>query len=365
MIRNERLTVLFMAKDNQNPYVEILKNSLESIDIDVQDVDWPVLFPLTRTAIASSDRSVMQLDWLYRFYISDGYTGSKFVDDVITIYRATLLLLDLIIVKFLPITIVWTIHNKYHHEQKYQRTERIINETLLWVADSTTVKCEEARDIILNTYRNAQYQDPEIISDGSYINTYTNTVSKREARKDIDVLEDEFIYLFFGMVREYKGIPELIDAFDELSIKDAQLWIVGKPRPEEFGQYLQELVKGVDGVHLVFNYVPDDRIQYYLNMADVLVLPYRDILNSGSTHLGMSFGLPIIAPQIGCIPATVSDDNRKFLYGDGEKALKRKMEIAYSTGTIELTGRSNFEKASRQEWVETAKNLVEVYESVL
>lgn len=56
---------------------------------------------------------------------------------------------------------------------------------------------------------------------------------------------------------------------------------------------------------LVPGQVPDDRMQVFLRAADVLVLPYRDVLTSGSAILGMTFGLPVIAPRIGCLPETL------------------------------------------------------------
>ncbi|MEZ4597387.1 MAG: glycosyltransferase [Chloroflexota bacterium] len=48
--------------------------------------------------------------------------------------------------------------------------------------------------------------------------------------------------------------------------------------------------------------VPDDRMQVFLRAADVMVLPYRDVLTSGSAILAMTFGLPVVAPRIGCLP---------------------------------------------------------------
>ena len=124
---------------------------------------------------------------------------------------------------------------------------------------------------------------------------------------------------FVGQVRAYKGIPELLIAFGKLGAfgklegfgnlsvfgkleGEAQLLIAGKPIPPEDAPQLEALAARDPRVRLELGFVADDRLQLFLKTADLIVLPYRQILNSGSALLALSFDRPLLAPAIGSLP---------------------------------------------------------------
>ncbi len=67
---------------------------------------------------------------------------------------------------------------------------------------------------------------------------------------------------------------------------------------------------------LALETIPDDQMQVYLRAADAVVLPYRDVLSSGSAILAMTFGQPVIAPAIGCLPESLGSEGT-ILYDAG------------------------------------------------
>ena len=344
----------------ENPYMKMLIGSLRDRGTTVLTPEIPFLFPLTRIALGNRDADVIQLDWVYGYYITDE-TGVGPLDAALTAVRTITFLLDLLIVSLLPVSIVRTVHNKHHHEQKYRRTERIVNELLFWIADAVTVKCHAAAEIIADAYRVPEAETLDVIPDGNYIPAYENRVSREQARAELSIPEDAFVYLFFGLVREYKGIPELIDAFGRLEAPNAELWIVGNPHTDELERELSAMASETGSVETVFEFVPDGRIQYYMNAADAFVLPYRSILNSGSAYLGLSYGVPIIAPTIGCLPESLPPEN-EFLYDPTERnALGRELKRAYDHPSLESIGRENYEYAVEQDWGTTAEAIARVY----
>jgi glycosyltransferase involved in cell wall biosynthesis len=104
------------------------------------------------------------------------------------------------------------------------------------------------------------------------------------------------VVLFFGLLRPYKGVETLIDAFNDN--EGAELWIVGMPRmPLES---LRELAAGVRGrIRFVPRFVDDAEIPALFRRADVVVLPYRAIDQSGVLYTALAFGKPIVVTSVG------------------------------------------------------------------
>ncbi len=108
------------------------------------------------------------------------------------------------------------------------------------------------------------------------------------------------VILFFGLLRPYKGIDVLIDAFARLGARGtvAELWIAGMPRmPLE---PLRELAAAASGtVRFLPRFIPDPEIPALLRRADVLALPYREIEQSGVLYTGLAFRKPMVLSDVG------------------------------------------------------------------
>jgi glycosyltransferase involved in cell wall biosynthesis len=104
------------------------------------------------------------------------------------------------------------------------------------------------------------------------------------------------VVLFFGLLRPYKGVDLLIEAFNE--IDGAELWVVGMPRmPLE---PLRELASEVRGtVRFVPRFVDDSEVPAYFRRADIVALPYREIDQSGVLYTALAFGKPIVVSSVG------------------------------------------------------------------
>ncbi len=109
---------------------------------------------------------------------------------------------------------------------------------------------------------------------------------------------DAPVVLFFGLLRPYKGIDTLLEAFAALGETDAELWIAGMPRmPLE---PLEQLAAAAPGtVRWLPRFVTDDEIPALMERADVLALPYREIEQSGVLHAGLAFGKAMVLGDVG------------------------------------------------------------------
>jgi glycosyltransferase involved in cell wall biosynthesis len=118
----------------------------------------------------------------------------------------------------------------------------------------------------------------------------------------LEGLDGRRVVLFFGLVRPYKGVDLLVEAF-AAAPEDAVLLVVGMPRIpiEPLERRAQEL--GIaERVRFVPHFVPDEELPSYFRRADVVALPYREIDQSGVLYTALAFGSPLLLSAVGGFP---------------------------------------------------------------
>jgi D-inositol-3-phosphate glycosyltransferase len=152
-------------------------------------------------------------------------------------------------------------------------------------------------------------------------NTVPNTsLSRAQAKRQLKISKDDKALLFFGNIAPYKGLEYLIAAFEELLKRDRSycLLIVGKPKGRE--NYWNEVRRAIENSGIAdrviekIEYVPDQEIELYFKAADVLVLPYARVFQSGVLFLGYSFGLPAIAADVGSLKQEIVEGKTGFAF---------------------------------------------------
>jgi glycosyltransferase involved in cell wall biosynthesis len=107
------------------------------------------------------------------------------------------------------------------------------------------------------------------------------------------------VILFFGLLRPYKGIDTLIDAFARLGEGSAELWIAGRPTGMDIGPLREAAARAPGTVRFLDRFIPDTEIPALMRRADVLALPYREIEQSGVLHTGLAFGKSMVLGDVG------------------------------------------------------------------
>lgn len=194
---------------------------------------------------------------------------------------------------------VWTVHNAGNHESIYVDLERKFHEELARRVDLLLLHEKSSIAIVRREFRLIESR-VRILPHGNYVGTYPNTSSKSEARKKLDLSSQKRLFGLVGMLRPYKGVEEFIAAVDKINEKAHRInaFIAGKRiSPYKHGD-IKNMVKGILGLLVEEKFIPEEKLHYYLNAADFIVLPYRRILTSGSVLLAASFARPVLLPRL-------------------------------------------------------------------
>lgn len=172
-------------------------------------------------------------------------------------------------------------------------------------------------------------------------NAFPDTeLAPAEAKRRLGLRDDEKAVLFFGRIRPYKGIEHLLAAFQLLAAKHSnyRLIIAGEPKKgsEEYREEIERAVKQdftPGKIILKIQFIPDEEMEIYLKAADVLVLPYKEIFQSGVLFLAYSFGLPVVATDVGSFREEIVEGTTGFLCQPGDPAeLEKAIERYFASG---------------------------------
>jgi D-inositol-3-phosphate glycosyltransferase len=204
----------------------------------------------------------------------------------------------------------------------------------------------------------------------------TTSLTPTEAKQRLGIRENDRTILFFGRITPYKGLEYLVRAFQQVMTGENsyRLIIAGRvDRCEKYWESIEgELAEQVlkSQVLIKADFIPDNETEIYFKAADVLILPYRNIYQSGVLFLGHSFGLPVIAADVGCLKDDVLEGQTGFLFQPENSAdLARTIETYFTSDLYKnlATRRQQIrnDATDRHSWDVVAKTTVNVYADLL
>jgi glycosyltransferase involved in cell wall biosynthesis len=172
------------------------------------------------------------------------------------------------------------------------------------------------------------------------------------------------VILFFGLLRPYKGLDTLLQAFRQ--VEGAELWIVGNPRMDLAPLHaLAEEAKG--RVRFVSRFVDDAEIPAVFRRADIVVLPYRDAEHSGVLYTGLAFGKPLVLSAVGGFPEVGAEGAARVVPPEDPAALAAVLsELVGDDGArTELAAAAERAAAGPYSWDAVARQTQDLYEELL
>jgi glycosyltransferase involved in cell wall biosynthesis len=151
--------------------------------------------------------------------------------------------------------------------------------------------------------------------------TYTafnrGKIDKTMARKMLNINSDVPLLLFFGFIREYKGLKHLIRAMPKIinKIENINLLIVGEVLGKEEYAYFDLISNSgcKDHIAMINKYIPDDDVEQYFSACDLVVLPYESATQSGIVQIAFGFDKPVVVTNVGGLPDAVADGKTGYI----------------------------------------------------
>ncbi|MDE2519565.1 MAG: glycosyltransferase [Methanocorpusculum sp.] len=142
------------------------------------------------------------------------------------------------------------------------------------------------------------------------------------------------VILFFGLLRPYKGAKNLIHAFEQLpqSLKEETvLLIAGEMWEDHETITIAETSLDRDRILLFSKYISDEEVPYFFSAANLLSLPYTRASQSGVAHIGISYGLPIVASKVGGLAESLGQyEGTYFVAPENVSELSQALETVLS-----------------------------------
>ncbi len=209
--------------------------------------------------------------------------------------------------------VISILDNVVPHEQRFFDTP--FTKYFLKPNDGFIVLCNAVGDDLLKLKPDANF----ICTPHPLYTQFGEKVSKEEAFQEVvgKEIDNKKNILFFGLIREYKGLDLLLQAFSKLD-DSYRLIIAGEPYGS-FDKY-EELIDNCpnkSNIVVNTNYIEDSKVGLYFSVADVCVLPYRSATQSGISAISYHFEVPMITTNVGGLKETIGDKGTGVIMEDG------------------------------------------------
>jgi glycosyltransferase involved in cell wall biosynthesis len=196
-----------------------------------------------------------------------------------------------------------------------------------------------------------------------------------EARRRLGVGARDKTILFFGNIAPYKGLEYLLDAFRRVKDRDCyRLIVAGKPRKGS-ESYWADLERSIAAelrdrrILTRIDFVPDEETEIYFKAADLVVLPYTEIFQSGVLFLGYSFGLPVIASDVGSLKDDIVEGKTGYVVAkmdpvDLARAIEAYFGSSLYAGLAERRKDIRAYATERHSWVTVGEMTQRVYQAL-
>jgi D-inositol-3-phosphate glycosyltransferase len=348
MQTNSNLTFLKMHED-QRQKIGLMKKFLQVLTFYTR---------LLRYA-ATARPKIFHILWNYKFQLFD----------------RTLLLLYY---KALGKRIVFTAHNV--NAAKRDGNESILNRWSLKIqyrlVDHIFVHTDKMKQELLSGFGVGE-EAVSVIPFGVNNSVPDTELSPMEAKQRLGISRAAKTILFFGHIRPYKGLDYLVAAFQQIALRDQgyRLIIAGEPKKEsilswrEIQQTIEREWIGEQVIQQI-RFIADEETELFFKAADVLVLPYTEVFQSGVLFLAYNFGLPVIATDVGSLRDDIIEGETGNICKPSDATdLARAIEAYFESDLFKtLDGRraeiKNFARG-RNSWAVVSDKTCNVYSQLL
>jgi len=276
-----------------------------------------------------------------------------------------------LLLRLLKVKLIYTAHNLLPHESKF--IDPFLKSIVYNSSSAIIVHSEYVKQQLIERFHIGGNK-VHVIPHGNFdIYLPQQPISKKFARERLGLGEHDQILLFFGMIREYKGLDVLLEAFEMTAIDNPNLCLLigGSANEKKLEEHYRTMIAQLrfkDRIFFHAKYVPYEEVAIYFSATDVVVLPYKHIYHSGIIHLALSFRKPIIATKVGDLPEIIEHGKTGFLVeANNPQKLMHVIHEAFQVNTNleEMGQKIKTLNRAKYSWDNIGQQTVSLYRSLI
>jgi len=248
--------------------------------------------------------------------------------------------------------IIALVHNAMSHESKFY--DKPLSKLFFDQVDGFMVLSEFVKKDLQTLYPNAKY----CLQAHPLYNHFGEKQDRKTACKTLKLNPDKKTLLFFGMIRDYKGLDWLLQAMSFLD-NSYQLVVAGESY-DDFDKYQQiiDVSLAKDRIRVFNQYIDDEDVPILFSAADAIVLPYKSATQSGVIPVAYHFEVPIVATDVGSLKDTVETAGTGIICHPQIESIAEGIQKLFSEGTEKFIANIRVEK-QKLSWKVFADALVD------
>lgn len=327
---SRRASVMFSFQEpmvDANPFVNLLVASVED-SVNVRYFSWREL------AVRPPD--ILHIQWPDAMV----HSSSRFKKSLKAVLGSALLLVS----RARGTKVLWTVHNLKPHEALPYSSRLFVR---------LVEKTVDHRVYINDSPENPNVKQSSTILHGSFRGWYgALTPEEREPSTGG--------FLMFGLLRRYKGVEDLVKAYDSLPAQSRiPLRVCGAPTDEPYAREVLALSDHIRGLQVRLEHLSDTELRDEIRRANLVVLPYRKLYNSGALLAALSVGRPVLAPKC---PAT---ESLRQEFGPAWVAMYEgtlgASDLVAALATTSISSTRSLPRMEGRSWVEVGRAHVALY----
>lgn len=201
----------------------------------------------------------------------------------------------------------------------------------------------------LNTF---DQKKPRDFNPHPLFDNFGEAIPKEKAKEILGLDPNSRYILFFGIIRDYKGLDLLLEAFEKLSSrkKNVKLLVAGEyySNEEKYKQLIADL-KIENDVKVVNEFIKDSEVGRYFCAADIVAQPYKNATQSGVTQIGYHFETPMLVTNVGGLPEMIPDGRVGYVVEPNPDSISSALEDFFNSDK-EILFRQNL-KVEKQKYL--------------
>ena len=251
--------------------------------------------------------------------------------------------------------VISILDNVVPHEQRFFDTP--LTKYFLSGSDGSVTLCEAVSKDLLRLRPDAEFR---VIQHPLYSH-FGERIPREEASRKLGLDPKRKAILFFGLIRLYKGLDILLEAFEKLP-EDYQLIIAGEPYGsfDRYQKILDRITKP-ERIHMSLKYIKDSEVSVFFSAADIAVLPYRSATQSGISSVAYHFEVPMIVTDVGGLKETVGDTGTGIVAPEcTPQAIMHEIERYFAEPQLKQSFITNIRKEKeRLSWKSFSEQLID------